>query len=151
MNEKQLPIKGQTVILTQEFDNFEAGTRFTVVQVIACNPVPDASGKIVTPYNLRVVVEGQNPEDTFFHRTLPAEWCVAVPKVGDCFQWQINQGVRKCYVIAVVGARFLVEYVMPAGRDYLLDCSVSNRGSVGPGRSISRNRLPKFWQKELAA
>ena len=140
--------KGSLVILDRDWASYTKGTRFTVVEVIPCNEVTGTDGKKSTPLNLRVVFEGLSIDDTFHHRTVPAEYTVDLPTVGASETLHANQGDRDATVLATLGSEVLYEYEMPNGRTYLRVVDVFTPGTY---RTMSRNAMPKKWQKELAA
>jgi len=135
------------VVLDRDWSSYERGTRFVVAEIIPCGQFTMADGKTANPVNLRVVFPGQSIQDKFSHRTIPAEYAVEVPREGDQWNVEANQGVRDGTVMAVIDTEVLVEYEMPNGKTYgrIIDL-------LKPGyRSVPMYNLPAKWKRELLA
>lgn len=128
----------QTILLTRDWSDFKRGDRFRVAKVVeATNNMRNVKAVIDDP---RV-----RTEDQFHWRTLPAEDCVAVPRVGSSTTVHANQGERDATVLAVLGAEMLLEYEMPAGKTFLRIQNIA----TGVHRAVSRAALPKKWKQAL--
>lgn len=136
----------KTVVLLQPWSDFEPGQRFTVVARIPCNPV-EREGRQFTPHNLRVVIEGLDPTDTFHFRTVPEEYTAEPYRVGQGITVERNQGDRDGTVLAVDGIEALIEYEMPNGTSALNVISLGDK----PYRAVAYTSLPKKWQRLLVA
>jgi hypothetical protein len=62
-------------------------------------------------------------------------------KAGDCGMELINQGMRECTIVAVLGDRYLYEYVMPNGTSTLRN---------ERGKSVSYSTLSQKWVQAIA-
>lgn len=136
------------VVLDRDWSDYRKGQVFVVVAAIPCGEIPQADGTTITPTNLRVVFEKDDPKNRIAHRTIPGEYAAELPEINSALDVEANQGVRDGTVVAISGSQFLVEYEMPAGRTYGRIFDVLRPGWF---RSVPMNNLPAKWQAELAA
>lgn len=136
------------VVIDRDWSSYKKGDKFTVIELIPCAEVTSATGEKSTPMNLRVVLDGDPVGDKFFHRTIPAEYAVQMPVVGQSYEVYANQGMRDGTVLAVIGTKFLVEYVMPAGRTFgrIIDVLNNNHRHSLSYRAVCMDNLPLKWR-----
>jgi hypothetical protein len=137
--------RGDLITIDRDWSSYLKGDRFRVVTVV------DVGNNTKNVRCLDVKTD-EMPADAVMDdirnwRTLPGEYCLEVPQVGDSMTINANQGDRDATVLAVLGQEMLIEYDMPAGKTFLW---IQNF-ITGLHRSISRNALPLKWRKELEA
>jgi hypothetical protein len=136
--------RGDLIVLTRDWSSYFKGDRFRVVTVV------DGGNNTKNVRCLDVKSDEIVPDEIMDNirnqRTLPAEYCAEVPRVGSSTTVEANQGTRDATVLATLGCEVLLEYEMPAGRTFL-----RIEDLAGGHRAVSQLALPKKWRKELAA
>jgi len=139
---------GTMLVLDRNWSSYLKGERFYLVAEVPCGELELADGTKANPTNLRVVLEHEPvPENTLLCRTIPMEYAVEIPKVGDNYDVDANQGSRMGTVMATWSSQFLVEYEMPHGRTFGRVMDVLNPGWY---RAVPMHNLPRRWKNALA-